>query len=134
MLRPSHRRLVRLLTVAWIGGALLVGCGDDGPAPTPDEMENPQPDCTKITPPTYEQLLQGTLSHCVVCHSSTLTGDARNGAPDGVNFDSYDAAKLVVQQAYGMVKGHYMPYPDGKGITNAERNRFYEWALCGTPP
>lgn len=112
----------------------IVGCAGATDAPPPDEVENTSPDCTQVTPPTFASLEAGTFSHCVGCHSSTLTGAARSGSPDRVNFDDYADAKAASQLAYVEVKRRAMPYPNGEGITNAERNRLYEWVLCGTPP
>ena len=39
---------------------------------------------------TYTQVLQQIFQpSCLSCHSSNLTGTARNGAPVGVNFDTF---------------------------------------------
>jgi uncharacterized membrane protein len=92
-------------------------------------------DCSSVTVPTFSELSSGVFSHCVVCHASSLSGEkARNGSPDTVNFDTYDAAKAMASYADQAVRGHIMPYPNGVGITDADRNQLYEWAECGTPP
>lgn len=37
--------------------------------------------------------------NCLRCHSSTLTGSRRNGAPSDVNWDTYEAAKSKAARA-----------------------------------
>lgn len=38
-------------------------------------------------------------SNCLACHSSTLTGSNRKGAPSGIDFDTYEAASARSAQA-----------------------------------
>src|SRR5512140_1925737 len=132
-----HARLPSRLLRRFVALVLLfpmIGCGTATDAEPPDEAENASPDCTKVTPPSFASLEAGAFSHCVGCHSSALTGTARSGSPDRVNFDNYADARAASQLAYIEVKRRAMPYPNGDGITNTERNRLYEWVLCGTPP
>lgn len=91
-------------------------------------------DCASLkSVPTFSEAQVGIFSHCVVCHSSSLSGAARHDALATVNFDTYDAAVSALQLALPAVKGRTMPPPRGEGITNTDRNQLYEWALCGTP-
>lgn len=124
--------------------AFCLACsGSDSPAPACSDPGPPAgevehgtltaDDCKTITVPSFEVVQAGLFTHCVHCHSAANVGEARNGAPDDVNFDTYASAKAAVLLAFPMVKQRYMP-PDGQCVTNAERNRFYEWAVCGTPP
>lgn len=39
------------------------------------------------------------LTNCLKCHSSSLSGSNRNGAPPDVNFDTYEAAKAKAGRA-----------------------------------
>jgi uncharacterized membrane protein len=92
-------------------------------------------DCATIQPvPTFEDLQQGILQICVRCHSAQVSGDARNGAPDFVNFDTYEEAKAVADTASFLVKNRAMPFPDGEGPTEPQRRQLYAWAACGTLP
>ena len=77
-------------------------------------------------------------SYCVRCHSTTLTGAARQGAPNDHNFDSVtlvreemdhtDEAAAAGPDAVntGMPIGSPAP-------TEAERRLLGEWLACGAP-
>jgi uncharacterized membrane protein len=99
------------------------------PADVPEFEGN----CEGVTPPSFAELQSGFLCHCTGCHSSQVTGGKRGGAPSTINYDIYEEAKVAGPLGVANVKQRLMPYPDGKGPTNAERNLFYEWALCGMP-
>ncbi|HEX7671186.1 MAG TPA: hypothetical protein VF395_16445 [Polyangiaceae bacterium] len=128
-----------------IGGILLAGCSSND-AQTNAEPADAQPvdnvpefagDCASLkSVPTFREARAGVFSHCVGCHSSSLSGDARQMAPATINFDTYESAKnsLVLARPVQIVKGRYMPPPRGEGITNTDRNQLYEWARCGSPP
>ena len=50
-------------------------------------------DCKTVTVPKYAEMT-AAWGKCTVCHSSTLTGGSRAGAPTGIDFDKYDAAVM----------------------------------------
>jgi hypothetical protein len=83
--------------------------------------------------PTFQDLQQGILPICRHCHSAKVSGDARNGAPPDVNFDTYDEFKVYADTASFLVRQHAMPFPKGEGPTDAQRSDLYAWAACGTP-
>src|SRR5688500_12809879 len=93
---------------------------------------------------------------CIRCHSSTLSGDARNGAPVGLNWDQessvygtstigappMEVPNLDRIRAAAAIY-NYMPFLPGTGPedpvpTCAERRRLAIWidngAPVGTPP
>jgi uncharacterized membrane protein len=59
--------------------------------------------------------------------------DPRHGAPPGVNFDTYDDFVQFGDTAAFLVKQHAMPYPDGTGVTEEQRQELYAWVACGKP-
>ena len=59
---------------------------------------------------TYAVQIKPLLdAHCVSCHASTVHGDARHGAPDGKDYDTYDGAKAAEPKLTGKVEGDTMP-------------------------
>ena len=77
-------------------------------------------------------------SYCTRCHSSELKGGARNGAPDGRNYDTLDGIKADIGEIdeeaaagpravnTGMPKGSPSP-------SEEERRKLGEWLACGAP-
>jgi uncharacterized membrane protein len=98
--------------------ALVTACGD----------ELPDVQCTGDTP-AFEDV--AALEKCATCHSSKLSGNARRGAPNSVNFDTKSAAEAKAEDAASEVNGDDMP-PKGSGVTltESEKQDLYKWALC----
>ena len=77
--------------------------------------------------------------YCQRCHASTVTGAARNGAPDDHPFDTL--TDIVVMKAHidkkaaagPTVVNKAMP-PSGAAPSDAERRKLGEWLACGAPP
>lgn len=101
---------------------LAIGCSGDPPPP--------EPACEA----TWEGFAQPFLTTwCLPCHSASVTGDDRHGAPETVNFDTY-ASTVPWTEAIALVAGDpegWMP-PAG-GVTDAERAALREWVACGAP-
>ena len=68
---------------------------------------------------------------CTSCHASTLTNADRQSAPEGVDFDSYEAAMADREHAASEVAAGTMP--PGGGLTDAEKDELYAWVRCGMP-
>jgi uncharacterized membrane protein len=105
-------------------GAQLAGCGGDGGTELPPEV-----DCASVTVPTYEEVT--IWPQCVNCHASTLTGAYRRGAPLGIDYDTYESAKLFAQLGATEVNVGSMPFTGT--VTEEQKQSFYAWAMCGTP-
>jgi hypothetical protein len=94
--------------------------------------------CDRGVPLTYESFGQGFLdTHCNGCHSSIISPAQRNGAPEGVNFDTYGgllqfADRLpprVIDAATDEDDGT-QPMPPGGGPTATELAMLHEWLSC----
>jgi hypothetical protein len=72
-------------------------------------------------------------SYCTRCHSSTLTGPARNNAPDGYDWD-VEATVIkyapLIRDAVGV--SNFMP-PDMPQPSCDDRRRLVRWIDAGTP-
>lgn len=70
--------------------------------------------------------------NCLGCHSSTLQGGQRNGAPEGVNYDTFAGAKQfgdrIVQRAVKL-----MTMPPRGPIGDKEKQALKNWMMLGFP-
>lgn len=123
-----------LLALA-LPGLLTVGCTDGH-----DEGQSPSgATCPETSTLTWENFGEGFMtSYCNRCHSTTLTGAARQGAPSDHNFDT---AEQVGQQidhidaaAAGGLDAVNTSMPIGSPVpTEDERRMLGEWLACGAP-
>jgi hypothetical protein len=117
-------RLAVLVSAALLVVLLSVGCGGD-------DASLPEIDCEMLdSVPAYSELT--IIEVCTGCHSSEREGADRGDAPVGVNFDTYAAASASAERGAIRVYAGEMP-PAGTTATAAQKQQFYEWALCGTP-
>lgn len=120
-----------------------VSCGSPSPVeddPPPLNIPNsPYPvpsslDCPTGTNLTWQNFGQQYLRrYCSGCHSAALSGSARHGAPDGMNFDfASDALAFRVDMVlHAANDGAKMP--PGVSVPREERSLFREWLKCGAP-
>ena len=112
----SRQTLALVLTVAGVAA-----CGQDLPTV----------DCAMPAVPSYAVVNAFRLS-CTTCHSSTLAGSSRFGAPQDVNFDTYAAALPHAEEAARRVFAGDMPRMGT--LSAGDKQVLYRWALCGAPP
>ena len=78
-------------------------------------------------------------TYCTSCHSSTLTGSARQDAPDGFNYDTLagikeNAAAIDSEAAGGPTTiNTIMPEGGSTRPSDAIRKQLGEWLACGEP-
>jgi cytochrome c5 len=74
-------------------------------------------------------------TNCLSCHSSALTGTARNGAPPGVNWDTYEATLPNADNAITRaVEAMTMPPAGTKPLLNQEqKDAMLAWQSAGFP-
>lgn len=70
-------------------------------------------------------------SSCVRCHGSDKQGAARNGAPAGVDFDTYADAVQNADLANTQIQSGVMPV--GGQLSDDEKGLFQAWVDQGTP-
>lgn len=105
---------------------LLNGC------PThPDPLASPGDPIDGDTWDTFAMDFFATW--CTGCHSSTLTGDDRAGAPEGFNWDDEGSVRdnlSAIRSAVGVT--NFMP-PDDPRPPCDERERLVRWIDAGAP-
>lgn len=107
--------------VGIVGISVLGSCGGDSgntPAECPVEL-------------SYTATAEPFVSkYCVTCHSESVTGSARNGAPEDVNFG--DEADLFAHGTHitEYVSDKMMPPSFALQPTTAERDAFVAWTKC----
>lgn len=113
---------------------LLLGACDGAGEDTPSGAECPQNSSL-----TWDNFGKNFMeSYCTRCHSTPLTGSARNGAPNDHNFESLALVQeqlehIDTQAAAGpSVVNAEMPIGEPTP-TEAERRQLGEWVACGAP-
>jgi uncharacterized membrane protein len=90
---------------------------------------------------TYTTFGQAFMEeYCTRCHSSALSGAARNGAPSDHDFDTLGAIRSTAaehideQAAAGPARVNTLMPPSGEPRpSEAERRQLGEWLACRTP-
>ncbi|MGC4065950.1 MAG: hypothetical protein QM784_15130 [Polyangiaceae bacterium] len=109
-------------------GATVVGCSSDDNSDSSSSLDSV--DCSTGEIPTFSSL---DFSKCTGCHSSTLSGAARDGAPSDINFDVYASAKTHATHAVGELDEGAMPPSSLPKPSQAVVDAIVKWAACGTP-
>ncbi len=142
MSRPARVALRRAAFSLLFLLPFTMGHGDEGGGCCSEPpLFGPVTEATCPTPSTltYANFGQPFMAaYCTRCHASTLTGEARNGAPSFHDFDLIDNIRAVrehIDQTTGSgpaATNESMP-PDGDIPTLAERQQLAEWLACGAP-
>jgi uncharacterized membrane protein len=68
-------------------------------------------------------------TYCAGCHSSALSGTDRNGAPAGIDFDTYEGAVANAEEGNDEIQSGGMP-PSG-GLSDEDKRLFQLWLDTG---
>ncbi len=125
--RPS---VASPMTIAAIIAGLMLGCGED-PEPMPSGAT-----CPPSNTLTYDNFAAPFMArYCTRCHSSTLEGPARKGAPLFHDFDTRTGILNVgnhvdTYTAAGPLAVNELMPPDSPSPTLAEREQLGAWLAC----
>ncbi len=75
-------------------------------------------------------------TNCLFCHSSTLSGSDRNGAPSSINFDSFEGASASAEQAIeAAVEQMTMPPSSSNAqlLNDEQKTAMLAWKEAGFP-
>lgn len=114
--------------------------GHGGGCCTSDQVLGPATEatCPQGSTLTYANFGQAFMTqYCTRCHSSTLSGAARMGAPANHDFDTQIGVLRVADHvdqsaASGPAATNDQMPPDGAMPTLEERQKLAEWIACGT--
>ncbi len=109
------------LALLLLSAPLLPACDDGGS----------DIDCATATVPKFTEMT--AWDKCTSCHSSKLTGAARNAAPEGINYDNFTDARVNANAAMSEVEEGAMPLPGNPKLSDDEKTQIYTWASCETP-
>ena len=102
-------------------------------ATTGDTATPGMTDTCADSPATWETVGEPTLrTWCTPCHSENLAVDQRQGAPEGVDFDTYELTLPWVQRIVARTVDQ-VDMPPAGGVTQAERDALAAWVACGAP-
>ena len=106
--------------------ALLLSCGGDG--------SDSAITCDRDPPLTFHNFGESFMAkHCIGCHSVLHEGNLREGAPLGVDLNTYDDvlqwAERIDARALGSID-----MPPGGGPSESERAMLAEWLECKVYP
>lgn len=89
---------------------------------------------------TYDTFGRAFMTaYCTRCHSSTLQGSSRQGAPSDHDFDTLEGvratpvAHIDEEAAAGPLKVNTSMPPSAPLPSESERRQLGEWLACGTP-
>jgi uncharacterized membrane protein len=124
---------MRLFSIAAVLALCVLACGgdDDDDSANNGGTGGGADQCDDA--PTFSEVTAFSQV-CVNCHSSTLTGNDRNGAPEGYNFDQYESASDEAEEIEELVRsGEMPPSNSGYSISEAQKSALYLWIECDTP-
>lgn len=129
----SHRLL---LTAVLSFAASIGGCADDSDLDTEGEGVATLSTCPPDSELTYESFGREFMdSYCTRCHSSALSGAARNDAPVGHDFDTLDGVLAVAEHideyaAAGPAGVNTAMPPSAPAPSEESRRQLGEWLAC----
>ena len=108
---------------------ILLACGGDKGA---DSAVVEPVDCAEVTNWTTVGA-PFIYTWCTPCHSETLTGADRQGAPEGVDFATLEDAQAYADRIEARVFAESNPMPPAGGVPEEELEAVAEWLDCGMP-
>ncbi len=117
-------------TAVWLGACS--GATTSAGEQTPSVSTNDP--CDASVWQTWHTFGQGYVSTwCTPCHSETLVGDARRGAPDAVNLDRWEDLQTHLQRSIARSVAPDPTMPPGGGIQASEIALWTQYLECGAP-
>jgi uncharacterized membrane protein len=111
---------------------LALACADGGGDSASPSDSGPTGECADAPVVTWDNFGAGFLTeNCDACHSATVTGDARNGAPEKVTFDTKEQAWSWAEDILRMASGDDPQMPPEGGTSADDRARLTWWLECG---
>ncbi|HET7542387.1 MAG TPA: hypothetical protein VFK05_21105 [Polyangiaceae bacterium] len=132
-------KIVTTLAACVLLGMALSACSSDSEHPDEGSEGNATGSmCPPSSDLTYDSFGRDFMaSYCTRCHSSTLSGAARNGAPADHNFDTLSGIVTMAEHidenaAAGPAATNTTMPPAAPVPTHDERLLLGEWLACET--
>jgi hypothetical protein len=109
------------LFASWLVG----GCA-------PDELPGDLGECPEDSDIGWSDVAPIFEAHCTRCHATTLTGSARSGAPEFVDFNTSNAAATNGFLTWSMIWTEQMPKA-ADPLTEDDARLVWEWLSCEGP-
>ena len=114
------------------------GPSDDGAADTESESESEGESGTTEPPEgarvTYANFGDAYLRNwCRGCHSAAIEGEARSGAPEGIDFNTHEDAQMWADRIRARALGDDPGMPPAGGPSAEELELLEEWLDAGVP-
>lgn len=129
-------RILIAATLLFAGS--ISACSSDSNSHSESEGTATQSTCPLESAPTYDSFGREFMeAYCTRCHSSALSGTARNDAPVGHDFDTLEGVIAVAEHideyaAAGPAGTNTAMPPSAPAPTDEERRRLGEWLACET--
>lgn len=124
--------MASLLRKGLLGALLLAACRDD---PEPTSPTTPDPPTGDTGPcadaPEWPEAQGFVRTWCLPCHSAEVEGVDRQGAPAGVDFDTYAQVFAWREAIEQRATGPDLDMPPVPGASDEAVARFAEWLACG---
>lgn len=111
---------------------LLLACNPDPDDTASIAVSDTAQDCADVTNWTTVGA-PFVYTWCTPCHSAKLDGDARQGAPAGMNFSGYSDVVAYADRIEARVFSEGAPMPPAGGPTAEELADVAAWLSCGLP-
>ena len=108
---------------------ILLACGGDSSS---DSAGDEPVDCAEVTNWTTVGA-PFIYTWCTPCHSATLTGDARQGAPEGVDFATLEDVQAYADRIEARALSGTPTMPPAGGPTDEDLAAVADWFTCGLP-
>jgi uncharacterized membrane protein len=107
--------------------ATIGACGGGGGASSSGSDDCPSEVTYATTAKPFVQ------KYCISCHSKSVSGTARDGAPVGINFDDEKGLRAHGTHVHEYTDNGRMPPTDDLSLPQPsafERDAFVEWTVC----
>ena len=119
----------RAAALGWTVMGFCVACG---PGPVQQAQVAPCP--PGGTDATWENHADAFLTTwCTPCHDRSVVGEARKGAPTGIDFDTYQDAVAWGDRIAARSTGDSPTMPPAAGPSDQARIHLAHWVACGMP-
>ena len=126
--------MVSHLSCAFIAAVVLAAATACGSKLDPVQTPTTGADCPEVTDVTYGATIEPLIvTHCTSCHTESLVGSARKGAPSAVNLDSHASVASWKDRVATRVTAGTMPPTSEPPVPRCDAALIVHWVDNGAP-